>query len=300
MNRQFTLAQKIKNYGVFAGSMLATAITTEAQVIYTDVNPDDVLGGAVPTAYPDLDRDSIDLNNDGVFDFRISLNISNTNPDATGFDFYEKVDAIFDPLHNAIWTYSLGYAPIASQLNCDDSVPQFLPFHGFSSAIFSFQFGASQANNWVNVQDRYLGLQFNIGGQTHYGWLRLDVNTMDTIPNIVVKDYAYEATPGKPIAVCDTGFGLTGIHKLVNAQDAMTVFPNPSHGDCIVRIDDAIEGTVKISVNDVSGKEVYSTFLQTNGQLRDLPLNLSQLSPGLYFIHLKSETNSAAVKWTKL
>src|SRR5262249_31773866 len=29
--------------------------------------------------------------------------------------------------------------------------------------------------NWVNVQNRYLGLQFNINGETHYGWARLSV-----------------------------------------------------------------------------------------------------------------------------
>jgi len=303
MNRTNTLSQRIKSYTLLAGSMLVSAAAAEAQVVYTDVNPDRVMGGDIPNVYPELSRDSIDLNNDGIYDFRLTLKVSSAMPDAIttnpGFYFYEKIDAGFDPQHNNIFTYSVEYAPIAFKMDCNDSVPLNQQFYGLSYAVLSFQF-SFWAHNWFDVHDKYVGVKFDIGGENHFGWIRLDVNTTDTIPNIVLKSYAYEATPDKKIAVCDTGLPISGVQNILNAENALSVFPNPSRGNCVVRIDKSVIGAVEVSVNDVSGKEVYSTSLQTNGQVEDFPLDLPKLSSGLYFIHLKSATNSAAVKWTKL
>lgn len=55
---------------------------------------------------------------------------------------------------------------------------------------------------WCNVTNRYLGLQFKIRGQTHYGWARLDVKVDRTtlVPTVAtLTGYAYETVPNKPI-----------------------------------------------------------------------------------------------------
>jgi len=301
MKNQVLLSQKIKNYSLLAGSMLASSLAVKAQVVYTDINPDKELGGVVPTSFPEITYDSLDLNNDGIFDFKITLNISGTNPNAAipGLSFFEVIDGNFDASHNNIFTYSVEYAPIAFKMDCNDSVPLNNAFYGLNSAVFSFQNSTFKANNWNDEHDKYVGLQFNIDGQPHFGWLRLDVNTKDTIPNIIVKEYAYQATPNKKIAVCDTGVN-TGIHAVTNIENAVSVFPNPSNGKCLIRFHEAMKGEIELSVRDASGREVYATYVTTSGTERELPLDLSQLSSGLYFIHLKSESNSTTVKWTKL
>ena len=54
------------------------------------------------------------------------------------------------------------------------------------------------------TKNRYLGLQFVINGQVHYGWARLSVSLTDPSLNkfgiyAVLTGYAYEDVPNKPI-----------------------------------------------------------------------------------------------------
>lgn len=53
---------------------------------------------------------------------------------------------------------------------------------------------------WRNVENRYLGVKFSIQGQTHYGWVRLNVTLISpqTI-QAVITGYAYETIPNTPI-----------------------------------------------------------------------------------------------------
>jgi hypothetical protein len=48
---------------------------------------------------------------------------------------------------------------------------------------------------WVNVKDRYLGLKFQIKGNTHYGWARLNVKVSKTTITATLTGYAYEDHP---------------------------------------------------------------------------------------------------------
>jgi hypothetical protein len=54
--------------------------------------------------------------------------------------------------------------------------------------------------SWVNVKDRYLGIQFKIKDQTHYGWARLSVQVgLRLTITATLTGYAYETIPNKPI-----------------------------------------------------------------------------------------------------
>lgn len=50
--------------------------------------------------------------------------------------------------------------------------------------------------DWANKADRFLGLRFEINGKKHYGWAQLEVKSAT---EWFIKDYAYNATPDKPI-----------------------------------------------------------------------------------------------------
>jgi hypothetical protein len=55
---------------------------------------------------------------------------------------------------------------------------------------------------WLYTQHRYLGLQFMISGQVHYGWARVAVTRApgSTRPIVAtLTGYAYETIPNKPI-----------------------------------------------------------------------------------------------------
>jgi hypothetical protein len=57
-------------------------------------------------------------------------------------------------------------------------------------------------------QLRYLGTQFNLGGNTHFGWIALRLNA--NLRSGTVECYAYESTPGQGISTGDTGGGACG------------------------------------------------------------------------------------------
>jgi hypothetical protein len=56
---------------------------------------------------------------------------------------------------------------------------------------------------WLNVQNHYLGLQFSINGQTHYGWARFTVTLKSGIVGTLT-GYAYETIPNKRILAGQT------------------------------------------------------------------------------------------------
>ena len=65
-------------------------------------------------------------------------------------------------------------------------------------------FGASNPNaQFNNVTDAFVGLSFPAGGNTYYGWVRVDVD--NAAGSFVVKDWAYESNAGQGIV---TGAGI--------------------------------------------------------------------------------------------
>ena len=68
---------------------------------------------------------------------------------------------------------------------------------------------------WLNRSDGYLALRFQIEGNTHFGWIRLDVTEPGGANTIVVKDFAYELIPWQGInAGAINGGSTTGIEEI--------------------------------------------------------------------------------------
>lgn len=65
--------------------------------------------------------------------------------------------------------------------------------------------GRSWRGPWVNVNNRYLGLKFQIKGRVHYGWARMSVSVGNgQFLKAVLTGYAYETVPNKPITAGQT------------------------------------------------------------------------------------------------
>ncbi len=67
-----TLGKRLKQYSALTGSLLAIAGTSDAQIVYTDVNPDRVLSSVGDTM-------QLDLDNDGITDYVFRTIQYNTN-----------------------------------------------------------------------------------------------------------------------------------------------------------------------------------------------------------------------------
>ena len=81
------------------------------------------------------------------------------------------------------------------------------------------------ANDGKGVRDRYVGLKFTIGSETHYGWIRISVN----VPNpskkgivVITTGYAYETEANKPIVAGATSDDI----QAAIAPDPLTPMPS--------------------------------------------------------------------------
>lgn len=191
------LQSKLAKYGVLA-SAIAGVTDAQAGVVYTDENPD--FAGAVGSQY------FLDLNNDGTDEFRIWHNGSSNL-------YISPLGALNNVLGSGGATFAYPFA-LTSGTAISASAGTFFN-NGFSGGFQSLNYGSCSFGNFCSVTDTYIGLQFDIGGNTHYGWVRLDVNASGSVWS--VKDYAYE-----DVANAAINAGAMGVVPVL-ADTALTI-----------------------------------------------------------------------------
>lgn len=177
---QKKLAKQLAKYSALT---LAVGGITESngQIIYTDVTPD--YAGGNGTNY------GLDMDNDTTIDFGI---IGSTTP-AVGIYGLTSMNSF---LGSQPGPYIYPFA-----LNSGDPISsgQATWFGSYDVGTLNYNscYGGIGSSNWCGVTDKYLGLRFQIGANTHYGWARLDVSASGD--SFTVKDYAYNSVPDAPI-----------------------------------------------------------------------------------------------------
>jgi len=198
------LSAKLLSYSAAAGALLAIGANAEAQISYTDVDPDSLV------VLPDTVGQSIfeiDMNNDGFTDVTIIAGNGDWYYDE-GVSNWMSIRAMAGSgaevalqtsyLSGGTWagTYSF-----AKRFDVDAVIG---PDESFYYSSWSFQLGwlgtyatgyTMNSGPWVDGEvDKYLGIRFSLDGGTtyHYGWVRLDVAGDQS--EVLVKDYAYEET----------------------------------------------------------------------------------------------------------
>ncbi len=176
------LEQKFRAYGTAAGAagvgLLALAQPAQAEIVYTPAHIRFTTGS----------NRWIDMNHDGVPDFRFE-NAGNLGLGSTTF-------VIAFGLH--------GDGVRVRREKSGDALPLRLgarigPSNLFShSATMAIAYHGSGGGTWG--KDHYLGLQFELDGQKHYGWAELSI-ALNRQGNITaeIEGYAYETIPNQPI-----------------------------------------------------------------------------------------------------
>jgi hypothetical protein len=166
-------------------SMLALAQPSEAKIVYTKTHR--VIG--TNGVY------SLDLNRDAVVDFLIQ--------EWSNQGFYPLLAKA--ALGNAVQN-KFGYSSaLALQRGAWIGPSQGFVGSGRNGELMAFFAIATETGSrfsggpWLNVTNRYLGLQFQIHGKTHYGWARLSVRVKGGVTGILT-GYAYETIPGKRLS----------------------------------------------------------------------------------------------------
>jgi len=186
-------------YALAAGAagvgLLAAAPPAEAKIIYTPAH-------RVITPKHSF---NIDFNHDGITDFRIANSVSA----CTDFCFFELRQRPADGNSAVGYTIGSGF-PLDSALKPGARIGPRSPFKKGTAAMVVARSNVYTSNKtivygpWINVKDRYLGLKFQIKGNTHYGWARLNVKVGTTTITATLTGYAYETIPNKPIIAGQT------------------------------------------------------------------------------------------------
>lgn len=202
------LLSKIRDYSVLASAAVA-ASSADGQIVYTDVNPDQVFNNN--GSY------NLDLNNDLTTDFILSVFTSGSNRFVT-IDPQSGNQALGSGADSNSWNYPFAISAnsgitrsqVAWFKNATSKSP-LLSYYYYSSSSYS-SFG-----NWANQTDKYLGLRVVLGTDTVYGWARCDVN--GNASSFTIKDFAYQACVGLPILAGDSTTDSAAVAMNVKGND---------------------------------------------------------------------------------
>jgi hypothetical protein len=270
-----TLLKRLAQYSAMTAPAIAVAGMANAQVVYTDVDPDFEL-----TSSPgDIASAVIDLDNDGVSDFILA---AFSSVSGVGGKLNLAGAVAYSGNGNGIMGYTSGPFFYPSALEANAEINEGENFFGYLSGYVGSLLwyyipggGASGTfGQWYNVEDMYMGVRFvDGGGNLHYGWVRMDVEANPV--KIVVKDYAYDETPDKGILAGST-ISL-GVNQ-VNLTDNFGIFSFDRN--VFIQAPANLSGSMTVSITDMTGKVVLEQAY-SDGNVR---ISVKDLASGIYVV----------------
>ena len=253
-----------KLYAFIVTTMMFFA-SANAQIVYTDVNPDYVI--SIPVVNPIPTDYNIDLNNDGISDYKISCSFSFAPCQFRQYVSYVKVSALNT---NAVVAVSGSTNPLA--MNFNDGILSGFTFStsGYLRYVSGGYCGSSTLGVWPNSVDRYLGLKLIVGANAYYGWVRMQVSVGVNPFSCTIKDYAYNSVPNQPIVAGQTTCALPTVN--VSASGATTF----CYGSSVSLTADSVSGyTFQWQKNTVaiSGATARTYKVTTSGSYSVITTN---------------------------
>jgi hypothetical protein len=263
------LQSRLTRYTAAATAVVGAVTGANAQIVYTDVNPDETYD-AVEGNGPAFGL--LDLNNDQVLDFYVYSRDTTT---ANGL-FKLTMVAPYGALGNAV----AGDAPsgldlafaMSSCTTIDAATAWIVPASsGALSMALNIDGAFPYASYWANgVTDKYLGLKFFVAGNAHYGWARLDVTAEGDV--FTIKDYAFNATPA-------TGLLAGQMAGLTENVESTLHFVNQNDNTVKIMLNGLTDGT--ITLVSASGQTVSTGKTSSDEYI----VNLNGLTAGVYVIN---------------
>ncbi len=171
--------------------LFAALVTiAQAEIVYTPVN----------VRLPTNGYYAIDLNHDGITDFTFhSASGQRRCPDGPGGGpfWYLTVQPA-----GAGGIVGTSYAAALQSGVPVDFRQSFYRNTAYMYDVMKSTRCPFSSGNWVHALQRYLGLEFQINGQTHYGWAELSTNGETGVDFLF--GFAYETIPFKPILTGQT------------------------------------------------------------------------------------------------
>lgn len=257
-----------------------------ASIVYTDLDPDEVIGGEGAEI-------TLDINGDGTDDFTFVIyNYAGTGTYiGVPFTFDIKI-AGGEALNNNEFVgsvvtnsgYTNVYVPILAPgegINADDNFAG-----GYGSlaivgeiSVYGIPYYSFEGGAWLDTEMQFLGFRLNIDKDYFYGWMRMSVNADAT--QLTLHDYAYESEANKSIF---TGSTASEIDNNPLAETDIYAFGQ----NLVVNIPGTISTSIHLDVYDMEGK----LMMQQSTASRENTFNCSGFAAGNYIIQISDQTLS--------
>lgn len=291
MEKKSTLESNLKKYTALAGGLTAVAGGLNAQVAYTDVNPDVTISPSGTTQY------GIDFNGDQTLDVGFVAGSWTGNTGTTQGWAYVSSGSVVQvafgssaPATNG-WMGSNSSANGPMALSAGDRIGSsgaFLPDQKnmAGTAYVSWPNSTSYNNtytlgNFAASTEAFLGVRFDISGTVHYGWVRVEVGADNK--SLIIKDYAYEQTEDTPIDA-NSQASMASVDELASQVTVRNVNNNLN-----IKMDGI--NNANLTVLGLDGKQYIN---QVIGGMS--VVSLEDLSTGIYLVNVTSEEGTTTKK----
>ena len=255
------MKQLLKKFSAFIVTAMMFSVSVNAQIVYTDVNPDSVIsaGSAWDTIYY-----NIDLNSDGISDVTFSQTHRYT---AHLCSFDVDLVSIMPATNNNVTGSGTTFDSSASW--------------GAGGALAYTQEGMlcnPVQHAWVNSNGGYEGVKLKIGNQYHYGWIKISVPGFGS--SLTVKEFAYNTIPNQPILAGQTI--TTGLTENSFAS-SINLFPNPASNHLTIALG-SNNKKVEVTITDITGKIIYTI---TTNKTNKIEVNTNEFAEGIYIVQIQ-------------
>jgi hypothetical protein len=218
-SRTYVDGRQVAAFGAAASSALVMMSQAEAAIVHT--TPGTALH-VLPTPAWAVNTSgytatsAINLDGDANVDFRLyGFGGSVSSTDGPSYAWYASGGLKPNGSNQVIGSQSSGGNNAAvRKLSGGYSIGPGASWTNFSpaAAFYTTYFGPQNKQgvggwNGSNNETGFAGVRFNIAGQTHYGWIRLQLGSAPG--EISALDWAYEDCPNTPIAAGATSGGAT-------------------------------------------------------------------------------------------
>ena len=293
--------QLLKKYYAFiiplAIGMMFSSAVTNAQVVYTDMNPDILLNCSGNNLCSE--EYSLDLNDDGISDFILATNkLSNSCGRCTangilviGPVYSAEISATAQSwIADTVGGYALNTLIDSSLGWTNDSHILAKASRDCVPCVRGNYFvDVPPRGPWSNIFGKYLALKTQVGTDFYYGWIKLGVGINISFVTITIMEYAYNSLPNQPILAGQTS--VTGITENISAS-SISLYPNPATNYLTITLQ-GDNKKAEVTIMDITGKIFYST---TENETQELKINTKDFAEGVYLVQVKSEDFMATKK----
>ncbi len=278
----------LQKYSGTAGVFLLIPAASQAQAVYTDVDPDIEIQFDEATA-------GIDMDNNGTFDFAFLKTSGGyyfywTFTSTQVYRFRHRIWAGPQIPSNAIagdydydsYAGPITYFPYA--LLSGAPINEDLSWQNWGFQIMGSGFYKSNGDwvyrlgDWAHKSDSaYLGVRFIDQEEClHYGWIRC--TTADSSKRLIIHDYAYERKCETPIIAGDT----IGDTTHVGMEEFNTVLANVYSFNKIIFIHIEANASATLEIVNMQGESLIVQLLAQEST----QISMSHFPSGIYFVKL--------------